>query len=124
MSQTSVVQKIEIDDKSFSIIEGKFRYLLPSDVLKWGEIELHFADGSIWSTQNILELFDCLSAIAWAEPTGPSEFLGTDGRKKWLEALQAKQKELVRRKYGDQGRKKSEPEEVKSETINVEDLGL
>lgn len=132
MSQ-GLVRTEEISGKTFLVVEARLTYRLEEHVFKWGEVELSFDDGTTLPIEGIFDLFDALSALCWSQPQSAREFLGTivERKQKYMFALREAQKSYMQRKYpgwniqgAPSGRAKAAPEEVKSETINVEDLGL
>lgn len=113
----------------FKKISGRFEFITKAGDFRYGDFLFILEDGTHINCAKLLNFYDTFLALARLEPQDVQAFV--DEINTSASALQKTYSEahdaFMKEKYPgwkEPRRSKSPPEEVKSETINVEDLGL
>ena len=120
------IEHLTTEAGSFKRIRGTFEFITNAGDFRYGDFLFILADGTHVDCKRLLNFYDTFLALARLEPQDVQVFVDEINstpqalQKGFAEAHNAFMKE----KYPGALRRKLPPEEVKSETLNVEDLEL
>jgi len=120
------IEHLSTEAGSFKRIHGTFEFITKEDDFRYGDFLFILADGTHVDCKRLLNFYDTFLALARLEPQDVQAFV--DELNATPQGLQRSYSEahdaFMKEKYPGFRRRKAPPEEVKSETINIEDLGL
>jgi hypothetical protein len=128
------IEHLSTEAGSFKRIRGTFEFITNAGDFRYGDFLFILADGTHIDCKKVLAFYDTFLALARLEPENVQAFVDelNLSHQNVSNAYRDSYDQYMSEKYpgwkgldgkGSRGRK-APPEEVKSETINVEDLGL
>lgn len=120
------IEHLSNEHGSFKRISGRFEFTTLASDFRYGDFLFVLEDGTHVNCSKLLNFYDTFLALARLEPEHVQAFVDeinashTALQRIYSEAHDA----FMREKYPGFRRGRTPPEETKSETINVEDLGL
>lgn len=139
MSETQApkawIEHLSNEHGSFKRISGRFEFITLANDFRYGDFLFILEDGTRVDCSRLLDFYDFFLILARNPERNPQELVDqmfadrTIATKEFQKAYDEHMSEKYPGWKGLDGslkstRKRAEPEEVKSETINVEDLGL
>lgn len=124
------IEHLSNENGVFKKISGRFEFITKAGDFRYGDFVFILENGAILDGRSMLNWYDSFLALARLEPEDVHGFLAeiNSSHQRLQQSVQDAHGVYMEEKYpgwrAPGGRKKNPPEEVKSETVNVEDLGL
>jgi hypothetical protein len=128
------IEHLTSEAGSFKRIRGTFEFITNAGDFRYGDFLFILADGTHIDCKKVLAFYDTFLALARLEPENVQAFVDelNSSHQAVSNSYRDSYDQYMSEKYPGwkgldgslKGRRKAQPEEVKSETINVEDLGL